>query len=274
MWDMTAGTNDLYVRFMLYISDDITMGNTDEVALLEFWSSTNTAEAGVYLNYTTANGLRLGIGKASAAQLQVLTTGEWHCVEVFFDPAGATNGTLDGWLDGVAYTQVASLSNGSITSGSVGFFNTGTGGNPATTTKGHVLIDEIITDDAQVYPPNERFPEEMLMTASGHVFVGNGVIENVTLLSGGAADNVVQVFDTDVGSTQDASAAVLELRNTASSETVDPAGVPVTVRRGAYVSMSGTNPRALVKIGRASAYHSDAAIRSYGAKRHAAARAV
>ena len=44
---------------------------------------------------------------------------------------------------------------------------------------------------------------------------------------------------------------------------VETAGVPVTVRKGCYVSLSGTNPRAIIQIRRAMAYCSDGAIRNY-----------
>jgi hypothetical protein len=144
-WDMTAGTNDIYVRFALYVTDNIVMANTDEMILLHFWSGANTGEACIALNYTTANGLRLGIGDTStASQFQTFTTGEWHTVELFFDPAGAGAGTIDGWLDGVAYTQVTGT-HSDITSGVLGAIGVDAG-----TTTGHVFFDDLVTDDAQV----------------------------------------------------------------------------------------------------------------------------
>ncbi len=275
-WDMTTGSAELYGRFMFYITGDITMANADEFSIFEFWASTTVEEAGFFLNFTTANGLRLGIGKVTAAQFLPISTNMWHAVEFFFNPAGSGNGTFDAWLDRVAFTQVASLTNASITSGVVGAFDHGrdTDSIPAGTTAGVLLFDEIITDDARVFPPNERFPEEILMTKSGHAFIGGGEINNITLMDGGSGNSVVSVYDTDTGNTDDASAIVVELKSTANNETVDPAGMPVLVRRGCYVALSGTNPRALVQIKRAKAYHSDASIRSYGRKRKALAGGV
>jgi len=92
-------------------------------------------------------------------------------------------------------------------------------------------------------------------------------LENVTLLSGAATDNVLIVYDTDTGDANDRYKTPLELKNTASNETVDPAGVPLDIKRGCYVSLAGTNPRAIVKFSCVPAYGSDGAIRSYGAKR-------
>ena len=56
--------------------------------------------------------------------------------------------------------------------------------------------------------------------------------------------------------------------NPANNETVDPAGMPACIERGAYISMSGTNPRALVQISRANGYVSDGAIRQLGLARN------
>lgn len=261
-WDMTAGTNELYGRFMLYLSSDLTMATTNEFGILQFWSSTSTVECGIYINYTTANGYRIGIGEASASSFLPITLGKWHSVEFFFNPAGSSSSTLDLWLDGAAATQVGSFTSADITSGVVGVV-----GQDAGTTKGHVVFDQIVTDDAQIYPPEIRFPRTQLMTKSGHAFVGNGMIENVQLLSGAGTDNVLSIYDTDTANTNDAGNVKAELKNTANNEAVDLSGVPLNVTRGAYVALSGTNPRALVTIGAAVGYGSDGAVRSHGARR-------
>jgi hypothetical protein len=139
-------------------------------------------------------------------------------------------------------------------------------GQDAGTTAGNVLFDEIVADDAQVYPQDRRFPPQMIMTKDGHAFVGPGMIENVTLLSGSGTDCVLQVFDTDVGNTNDQTDVVVELKNTAANETVDPAAMPAKIIRGAYIKLSGTTPRALVKI-KPTRWGGDGAIRTYGMKR-------
>jgi len=55
----------------------------------------------------------------------------------------------------------------------------------------------------------------------------------------------------------------LELKNLTASETpVDPAGVPINITDGCYISLAGTNPRAIVNIHRAVGYYSDGAIRT------------
>ena len=262
-WDMTAGTNDLYLRTYFYLSPDLVMATTNEFKLVDFWSSTNTPEAGAMVNFTTANGFRLGIGKATASSFLPLTLGEWHCLELFFDPAGSSNGTLDGWLDGASFTQVTGLTNADITSGVVGVI-----GQDAGTTRGYVLFDQVITDDARIFPDVDRYTEEVVLTKSGHVFVGHGELENLTLGAGAATDCVAEVYDTDTGTTSAFGNRKIRLTNTANSETVDPAGVPIRVRRGCYVSLSGTNPQAIAKIKQCGAY-SEGTVRAHGLNRAA-----
>ena len=113
----------------------------------------------------------------------------------------------------------------------------------------------------------KRFPQQVLLEASPtgttghHVFVGSGIIDNVSLLSGGLNDNVLQVWDTDRADTTNGTMK-LEMRNLTALETpVDPAGVPISITKGCYISLTGTNPRAMVSIYRAVGYYSDGAIR-------------
>ena len=270
-WDTAADGTAIHFRFMFWFGaprgQSVTMANNDLFSIFELWSATNTVEAAIFVQYTTANGYRLGVNEtssASGASFLGLTLNEWHCVELAatIDNAANNDGTLVLRLDGGAATTVSSLNQGAITSGVVG-----TIGIDAGTTRGVCLFDEIVADDARIFPPLERWPDELLMTASGHAFVGPGTIENITLMSGAGTDNVVSVFDTDTAYTSDASNIVTELKNTANNELVDPAGMPVNVIRGAYISMSGTNPRAMVKICKASTYGSEGAMKTYGANR-------
>lgn len=262
-WDMTAGTNDLYQRFYLYLSPDLTMTTTNEFAVMEYWSGTADAEAGVYVNFTTANGFRLGFGKATASAFTPLNLGRWICVETFFDPAGGGGGTFSGYVDGSLVALVTGLTNANITSGVFGVV-----GQDAGTTAGYVLIDQIVADDARIFPIIDRYPEAVLLTQSGHVFVGEGEVESVELLSGAGTDCVLSVFDTDTGYTSAATNVYAELKNTANSERVAHDWPPLKhiFRRGCYIAISGTNPRALVKV-RNVAYYDPGAIRKLGLAR-------
>lgn len=258
----TAAGGSIFVRLMFRVSSDLAMSNGNEFGLVYLRNNLGVPQAGAFVNFTTANGVRLGIGKASATSFAPLTLGVWHCLELraVIDSGAGNDGTLDAWLDGVALTQVTGLDQGAVVDGAVGVSDQNSG-----TTRGTVLFDDIIADEARIFPPVERFPEQLILTASGHVFVGQGELAQVELLSGAATDNVLSVFDTDRAYTSDASSAVLELKNTANNERV-ASDAPVCVHRGAYVALSGTNPRAMVKIGWANSYD-DGAMRNLGLSR-------
>ena len=264
----TAAAGTIYVRFYFWFGGATgsppVMANNDEFAIFQLWSGATDVEGGIYINYTTANGYRLGIGETAAASFLPLTLNQWHCVELkaLVDSGVGDDGTLDGWLDGAPFAQVATLDQGAITSAVFGSM-----GQDAGTTRGYVLFDEIVADDARIYPITERFPSNLLMTKSGHAFVGPGTIENTSLLSGAGTDCVLSVFDTDSGSVLDASNCKLELKNVVNNDIVDPAGVPVEVYRGAYIVLSGTTPRAQVHLGKCQGYSSDGAIRTIGRNR-------
>jgi hypothetical protein len=261
-WDLSA-SGSIFFRLQFFLSADTVMANADEFAILQLWSSTNTVEGGAWINFTTANGFRVGIGELAATSFKPLTLGQWHTLELKFviDSGAPNDGTIDGWLDGSAFTQVTGLDQGAITSGVVGVIAQDAG-----TTKGWLLFDDIIAAAARIFPPVERFPQQILLTASGHVFVGGGELEKIDLLAGAATDNVLSVYDTDRAYTSDASNVVLELKNTVNNERVALWDEPVRVHRGCYVALSGTNPRALAKI-KWSNTQSDGALRQHAITR-------
>jgi hypothetical protein len=272
-WDMTAGTEDIYIRLKFWLSKDAAMSNNDVFNLIDLRSGADTtphtdgtAEAVVSVQYTTASGWRLGIGETAPTSLVPLTLGVWHDVEVYADVAGGAAGTIDCWLDRVALTQVGSLTQANITSGAVGAVP----GAAFTPTAGTLLIDEVIasqTDDtsARIGVGGPRFPETLMVQGSGHAFVGHGILDNAALLANAETDNVLNLYDTDRADTTN-TAPKLVLKNlTANESPVDPAGMPVQFTKGCYVEMTGTdaeNIRALLTIRRAVGYGSDGAIRN------------
>lgn len=262
-WD-TAASGTIFFRFMFWVSPDIAMTDADEFAIFQLWSSTNTVEGGAYINYTTANGLRLGIGETSASSFTQLTTGVWHCLELKYviDSGVGNDGTLDAWLDNAALTQVATLDQDAITSGVIGVLSQDAG-----TTAGTVLFDYIIADDARLGVVVDRRKESVYLTQTEHAFVGPGEITGISLQAGAATDNTVTIYDTDTGFTTDTTNIVYTGGAAVASTTVDLLlNESICVKRGAYVVLAGTNPRANVRF---SGKHSlsDGGMRTYAAKR-------
>lgn len=266
-----AADGTIFTRFYLYLSPVLTMANSDEFAVMQHWAGASTVEAGVYVNYTTANGYRLGIGETSASSFLPISLGEWHCVELKanVDAGGGNDGTLDGWLDGGAFTQVTGLDQGVFTSAVFGVI-----GQDAGTSRGVVLIDEIAAASQRLFPIVDRFPEQRIVTEDAHVFVGEGEILDLTLMAGAATNNIAYVYDTDTGrdgagGDNDDTNFVARVTNLTNAETVPSPfhNEPIRVKRGAYIVLEGTNPRAVVHIGRAQGYWSDGRIRDHGARR-------
>lgn len=270
--DMSADAT-VWFRWMLWISPDIVMANNDEFYLLKLQSSGPVDEVVAGLKFTTAGGLVFGVGETAITSSLQIAKGKWICVEVGvnLDAGGGNDGTIDFAVDGTSGTQVTSLDQAAVIQA-----RWGVSGQDAGTTAGTILMDAFIADDARVYGPtsegNGRFPESMFIFSSGHIWVGHGVLENITLISGGT-DNILEVFDTDTGYTNDISKRRVYLTTSTSSEIVDPAGMPITLTRGCYVKLSGTasaaGPFAVVKVGKAVGWGSDGAIRNYGTRRRA-----
>ena len=261
-WDTAVGAA-FRAKFMFWLGGPgFAMTDTDEFAIFQCMAATNTTvQGGVYVNFTTASGYRLGLCGASGSNFLPLSLNRWHSVEIVLDLITNAS-TLDGWLDNSAFVQTDVSNAGAMTDGRIGII-----GQDRVYAGGMLLFDDVVTDDARMFSPERRFQNPRVLTQSEHVFVGPGELCNVTLLGGGTNDNVLTIYDTDNAYTSDEHNIVARLRNTADNEVVDLANVPVRVTRGCYIVMSGTNPRALVEIGRAAGYWSDAAVRGVGSRR-------
>ena len=262
-------------RFYFYCNN-MTMANNDEFIILA-GRSASAYEFVVSVNFTTANGLRIGVGNETAAALTPLSQGAWHLVElsVNIDAGGGNDGDINWWVDGVAQTAVATLDQLATTNLRFGAMDMDAG-----TTSGLLLFDDFVMDSARVFGtlPQDRFSTDRVLLGNGHVFVGPGCIENATLLAAETADCGLRLWDTDIANTDGIGNEKLLLRNTATTggEVVDPAGVPIQFKRGCYCTLTGASPDALgpwgrFKIDRAIAYGSDGAIRSYGLRRKGSA---
>ena len=266
-----AAAANRFFRFMIWISPDFTGTADDTLNIFEAQNTSNVVEAAFGLRVVAStNVINFGIGEVAPTSfgIEAIERGKWYTIEldITLDDGGSNDGTVNLFVTPedapsttvVHATAVATLDQGAVTHGVLGVQ-----GHLATTT-GVMLMDQFVMDDARIFPISDRFKEVLLMTTSGHAFVGRGEVDNITLLSGAGTDCVVSAFDTDIARVTDATNAKLELKNTANNEVVDPAGVPVEMTRGAYIQLSGTNPRALVKMKNVNAYGSPASIRRQG----------
>ena len=253
--------------FRFYLWHDLEATADDIFNIFELESAGAVVEVVISLQITAATNLvEIGLGETEASTFSAtLLRRRWYAIEMI--STAATGGTSTLRVDEGSVVTLGTHPSLAVTDGVLGTQNT------LATTTGTLLFDNFVMDDARVFAHDQRWADEILLTKSGHAFVGPGKINNITLLSGDTtADNVVQVYDTDDANTDDAGNIVAELRNTAVDETVDPAGMPVSVTRGAYVSITGTStgrgPRALVQLRRATGYGSEGAIRNYAMKRN------
>ena len=260
-----ADTATAWLRFYLYISNDFAATANDIFNIFEWQESGNVVEAVLSLQVTAATDLveiaiADGVAAVGGSDWNYLSKGVWHVIEAMNNTETNATGVLDLYIDGSRVTNLTSIdSSAAITHCLLGTQNT------LSTTTGTLLFDQFVFDDAQVFPIRSRFPQSLHLTESGHAFVGAGTLENVTLISGAATDNTLEVYDTDRANADGNSNLIVRLQNTANNEIVDPAGMPIgDIRRGAYVVLGGTNPRAQVLIGSAQGYYSEAAIRKLG----------
>ena len=259
-----------FVRFYLYVGKDFIATADDIFNIFEFQQAGGTVEAVLSMQITAATDavdLAVADGTEASSGFTNIPKGVHHLIEIKMKADLDDLGTLELFINSSSVQSLSGLDNAAaIGSGSLGTQNT------LSTTTGTLLFDQFVFDDLQVYGFTRRYPETLLCVKSQHAFVGAGRIDNVTLISGEAStDHKIVIHDTDEANTNDFTNIVAVLRNTAASEIVDPAGMPVRVHRGAYVVITGTEeaggPHALVQIGQG--LRSDGAIRNYARNRTA-----
>ena len=260
-----ADTVTRYSRFYLMVGRDLLATADDTFNIYEVQGTADAVENAVGLRITAATDVvEIGVGNVAptAFAASPLIKGRWYSVELVSNIQTGGTGTATLWVDGVSVATVTTLTNTAVLRGVLGTQNT------LSTTTGHLFMDAFVFDDAQIGPMFDRFPETQWITKSIHVCVGASDLLNVTLLPGTGTNSVLKIYDTDVASTADEGAVRAHLFNlTASEPPIDLADVPVSVKRGAYVELAGTAPRALVHIGCSQGYYSAGRIRQHGLNR-------
>ncbi len=286
-WQLTGGTDDAYLvegdiniadtatrwfRWYVWFSPDFDATANDTVALFEVLGVASAVTGSVGFRYVAATDvINIGIGAAASGAAPTafsavnIEKGQWYCVEAAFDVQTGGTGTANLYItkenthpSATADATVSTVTNIAVTDGWFGVQD------QLATTTGTILMDQFCMDDARIYPYKHRFPQEVLLTKSGHVFVGQGKIRDVELLSGAGTDNVLSIYDADDANTNDATNIVEELKNTANNQRVaSNHEQEFSVHHGAYVTLTGTNPRALVTICHAPGY-SVSGMRHYG----------
>jgi hypothetical protein len=242
----TAAAATAHAGFYFYLAPDFTMADTDKFIMFDLESTLNTtSEAAMGLIRTGANVL-VWTAQTAAAAAQTLSLGTldppghpnsclgtWHHVAMSAtnDP-GANDGTIDVWLDGVLVgAQITGLNQAAVVNGRLGVIG------PDAGTKGTILFDDFIVDNARLYPNKERFPRIFPVTKTQHVFVGPGWVSGAALLTLGA-DDILTLWDTDVGNVDDDTGYIVQLDGNVQTA----AEGPFHFKRGCYATISGTNP--------------------------------
>lgn len=254
------------IRFFLYFAPNFTATADDVFSIFEWQQDGGTVEATMGIRITAATGdIEIGVGDGtapSAYAAQKLVRDRWYCIEATVKCSTSDAGTVTLYIDGVSSVALTSQDHAAA----IGLGVLGTQLTLATTT-GTILLDWFTFDDLRIYPITDRWPKQRLLTMSEHVVLGPGEISNVTLIKTAATDNVVDVFDTDTANTNDAWKVMVLLQDGGATVGIlDPAGMPIEFKRGAFVRLTGTDIRALVNICR-STTESTGRIRNHGLRR-------
>lgn len=260
-----ADTVTAYTRFYLFLGKNLRATADNTFSIYEQQGTANATEAVVGLTITAATGaITIGVGHAAPTVFapNMLVRGRWYAVELMTTVSTIGAGVATLFLDGAQIATVTGSTNTPILRGVLGTRNT------VATTLGFVFFDQVVFDDGRIFPIVERFSESRLVTKSAHLAMGETEILNLTLLPGSGTNCVLKLYDTDSAYVSDENNAQSILFNlTANEPPIDLADVPLSFKRGVYAELSGTGTRAVIRIGRHTAYGSVGRIRDYANRR-------
>lgn len=273
--NIVADTKLAYARFMFFLGKDFAATADDTFNIFEVQSAA-AVQGVIGLRITAATGVvEIGTGKVAPTVFaaQPLVRGRWYCLELVSDIETGGTGTETLWVDNTQAAQVTTITNIALTTTALGVRNA------LSTTSGHMFYDQVVYDDNEAAPatqtrigmPSDRYPETVFVSQSTHLALGQSELLNVTLLPGTSTDSVLKIYDTDNASIQDDTNVVATLFNlTANEPPIDLADVPVVIKRGAYIQLSGTGtaakpgPAALIHIGKSQAWGGHGRVRQHG----------
>lgn len=229
-----------YFRFYLFPDASVTATADDTFNIFELQQAGGTVEVSLGMRITAAsNLLEIGIGDGTApTSFTPINRNKWICVELLATISTAGAGVVTLYLDGgQAITLTSQTHAAAIGQGVLGTQDT------LSTTSGGLYFDQFVMDDARVYPINIRYPWQVPLSKSGHVFVGPGAIEGAELLSPISGTSMA-LYDTDSASSLDELSFVAYV----SADGGSSVSGPLVFTRGCYAKLAGTNPYGLVHL--------------------------
>ena len=187
-----------FVRWYFYLGRNFVMTDADKFSMIEFESVLNTTTevaAGILRDGTDINfwyNETQAAASASTINLGTTTTalGKWFCAELRMTLAGGT-GTIDGYINDIAGTQIASLTQSDIVDAKWGVIG------PDAGTSGTLLLDDLVYDDAQIYADRERYriTTNHVSQANDHPIIGPATFD--IAVTGTGTDAVLSLYDSD-----------------------------------------------------------------------------
>lgn len=233
-----AGT--AYFRWYMYVSSNFTATADDVFSIFELQQAGGTVEQTVGMRITAAtNLLEIGVGDGTAPSSYVpFSRGRWTCVELLSTISTGGSGAMTLFIDGTSAIALSSLTQAAA----VGQGVLGTQLTLATTT-GTIYFDCFAMDDARLFPYGDRFPAQVNVTKSGHIFIGPGVVDG-TALTSVTSGNTMTLYDTDTAETTIQGVPVASMRIGG----ISGVSGPLFFKRGCYAELSGTNPSGVVYL--------------------------
>jgi hypothetical protein len=232
----------------------------DAVTLLQFYSSTATRQARILLVRMDPMGLVVLVERDGESLHEdnahfKAPVGRWFDLEIdrFVHDSGGYIGAVRPGVCRITSSRGADPTNTRYRLGAL---------DQSGDWQGTVYFDELLLDEGRVYDDagahNGALSGGSLFFAkSGFAFLGPGEVEHLSVIEGGSGDCRVRLYDTDHPTRLPVGALRYDLKVPAASATAQSTSRRVPFKRGAFVQLSGTNPQAIVRLGKVASDRED-----------------
>ena len=240
-----------FLRWYFYLGKDLAMTDADKFSMVEMESTLNTTtEVAAGIQRTSGN-IEFWYNETTAAAspstivlgTTVTALGKWFCAELKVVLSSGGTGTIDGYINDVAGTQITTLTQADIVDVKIGVVG------PDAGTSGTILIDDIIYDDAQIYKDQVRYQpvNRRIVFPADHPIIGPAEFSiAVTAVSTGG---VLRMYDTDGVPNSLDNQIGPDMRPVSALEMV-PGHDVFSCIRGLYLVLTGSDTMASVSVNR------------------------
>ena len=252
----TAADDVLNIWMPVCIGSDLTLTAGDAVILLAIQSAGPVNEVVVGIR-NNGGVYEFFAGETGATNTLAITRNSrrWYEIEIVanIDAGAGNDGTIAFYVDGAQVgATITALDQAVTTQAQIGAVSGTAAGNSGTILIGGIICDLSAAGATDRVFPRPRFGsvDTIHITRDMHAWIGAHALDSIAFTATAAGGTLTLIDADPFESTDSPRPTVVFLRNANANEMVPGMNTPVSLAKGSYVQLTGTNPQAWLSLAR------------------------